>query len=718
MPPSSLFPGHPSSITGTLSSRVLRSKRAFAKCFPPGTYHTLRAVTYIANLSLVAKLFDTFQFDAVELVIGEEAAPLRGSARGRVALIERLYQLRDAGRLRLFLSPKRTLHTKLYLLYGTEKSRIITSSANFTQSGWRGRQVNHASIYDIPQGLPSAPTTAERPGLTPLTECDPYFLSIEQDYIEHRDDFCDGLFFGPLHELMNRSSLNTTTAIRIWLQQDEASAELAITDSMDTLAEKLTVVGVQEVEGSGYSTTMPFTPEAAQSGDDTGSSREPDAPTTTSHITLSLPAGSRRQKAIAKALQPFDAKQTGHEVRVPAAALLDHRRHVVPLMHTGLSPDADSIATPFAWIGLQGQQQSRCLIPNSDTDTGTRRATLQQAVAPVRRFLELAATGRTSNLESVRSAIVETLVYLFCAPFFHLSWAHECQTAASRPQRGPRSLFLFGDSENGKSTVLHFGLSLLAGRPVDPVPGRDLSADRVLAAGQLGTAFPVVFDDVPHNRFRRGMGLEKVIKGYWLRPEALGRSYPALILSSNRVQIPRWMDSRMKRITFPVRYARSDMEVAREIRDLTGTPGRLFMLFAGRYLQHIEANPVGLDQDECALGRTVMRSLWKDAGYNPEEIPETPHEDRYPPGRPKWQRILRGEGQATVRLGHQQSLQVIFEHYKQAQESASLLPGNIGTTVSNRMVIIDQGKNFLEWVYPEGNIPLRYTYLRARLYIR
>jgi hypothetical protein len=240
----------------------------------------------------------------------------------------------------------------------------------------------------------------------------------------------------------------------------------------------------------------------------------------------------------------------------------------------------------------------------------------------------------------------------------------------------------------------------------------------VLAAGQLGTAFPVVFDDVPHNRFRRGMGLEKVIKGYWLRPEALERSYPALVLSSNRVQIPRWMNSRMKRITFPVRYARSDMEVAREIRDLTGTPGRLFMLFAGRYLQHLAADPIGIQQDECALGRRVLRSLWEDAGHAPSEIPDTPHETRYPAGRPVWQRVLRGKGQAAVRLGHGQSLQVVFEHYKQAQESASLLPGTLGATVSNRMVVVDDGQAFLAWVYPAGNMPLRYSYLRTRLYLR
>lgn len=118
--------------------------------------------------------------------------------------------------------------------------------------------MNHASIYDIPQGLPSTQTTADRTGLTPLSERDAYVQSIEQDYIEHRDDFCDGLFFGPLRELMHRSSLNTSSAIRVWLQQDDASAELAITDSMDTLAKELTVVAVQKVADSGYATTTPL----------------------------------------------------------------------------------------------------------------------------------------------------------------------------------------------------------------------------------------------------------------------------------------------------------------------------------------------------------------------------------------------------------------------------------------------------------------------------
>ena len=682
-------------------TRVLRSRKALNRCFPPA-YHTLRAITYIVSLPLLARLFTTHAFQYMEVIVGEEAASLRGSAEESLDVIEQLYGLREEGRLRIFLSETRPIHTKLYLLYGEEHCRAIHGSANFTETGWRGRQVNHIIGYDTPQGapLPESLRSCEMP--TPIGARDPFFGQLEKDYVTQRD-ICKTEFFGSLDELMNRSSAkDVSAAVRLWVERDNASESLIVAETFEALTEELASV---EAGGDGRFSDGST---AAVSSDSPSHSDE-------SHLTLYLPQGSPRRSTVERLLKPFDAKTKSDHVQISSRALLDHRRHAVPLMR--VDPMARG-GSPPVWMGLNGKCVCRWASLDAESLDAEDDSThvFQDAIAPVENFLDLAATGQTRDLASVRSAILETLLYVFTAPFLHLHWNHECERAPSIPQRGPRALFLFGDSQNGKSTVLQFALALLAGQPLSPIPGKQVSADGVAAASQTSTAFPLVFDDVPYNRFHKGASLETILKGYWLRDVAMGRSWPALVLASNRAEIPGWMRSRVKRITFDVRYSRDDFDTARQVRSLTGHPGSLFPLFAGRYLQRFASQPMGVERDECKLGRVVLRSIWSDAGCPvPDALKEKPHEDRYPAGRRTWKALLRGEGNVSLQVATGGILRAEFEHYKLASQYETLLPSDLMGRQSGVVVTIERGADFFDWVYARDAMPLRYRWMRMRL---
>lgn len=370
------------------------------------------------------------------------------------------------------------------------------------------------------------------------------------------------------------------------------------------------------------------------------------------------------------------------------------------------------------WVGLRGRLQSRLAHKQASEDPEH----LRQALHPIGSYLQLTRRGEGGDVRQTEAATLETLLYLFSAPFFHLHWHAEMRRAASLPQRGPRALFLFGDSGNGKSTLLQFGLSLLAGEPLQPVPGRDLKPDPAFAAAQTTTVFPLVFDDVPRNRFNRGSSLEQVVKGWWLRPESLKGPVPALVMAANRADIQGWMRSRVRRITFEVRYDPTDTEGQRAARQLIGAPSPIFPIFARRYLTawaEYEATQEGLaalEADELALGRQVLAGIWRDAGQPvPAGFLRVPFEEEFAPGRIRWRALLSGEGEVRLSRGRDGRLLATFPGWKPATEHESLLPAHIGAKAEGPVVTIPKGRSFLKWIFEGEGVPIRYRWLWMRL---
>lgn len=154
--PAASRPSQPSLFEplNTLQSRVFTKRGDFDALFEGFT--RLRAISYVSTPELVLELLESRGFTDVELIVGDSLAPLKKDALASsdVGVIDRLALLTETGALKV-LVPKRTIHTKLYILDGQSGPRVIISSANLTETAREAsRQTNYAWFADLPRDHP------------------------------------------------------------------------------------------------------------------------------------------------------------------------------------------------------------------------------------------------------------------------------------------------------------------------------------------------------------------------------------------------------------------------------------------------------------------------------------------------------------------------------------------------------------------------------------
>src|SRR5437867_5842368 len=110
-------------------------------------YSGMRAISYVSSSSLLLDFFDQRGFARIELLVGDNvnSRQLKDdlSQKGP-SVTERLAVEVEAGRLRVLL-PKRTVHSKFYILSRDDHFRLIVTSANLTETARRASgQTNYA----------------------------------------------------------------------------------------------------------------------------------------------------------------------------------------------------------------------------------------------------------------------------------------------------------------------------------------------------------------------------------------------------------------------------------------------------------------------------------------------------------------------------------------------------------------------------------------------
>ena len=168
----------------TIQSVVITRQRDFDALFQGFTY--LRAVSYVTSASLLLDLMENRGFRRVELLVGENVSSQHLKeelTHGDRPIVDRIASAVESGILRI-LVPKRSIHSKFYLLGNGQFSRLIVTSANLTETARRAiAQTNYAWYVDVPAGHPM-------------------LIRAERDYQEH----CDGatLFMGDLVQLLKK----------------------------------------------------------------------------------------------------------------------------------------------------------------------------------------------------------------------------------------------------------------------------------------------------------------------------------------------------------------------------------------------------------------------------------------------------------------------------------------------------------------------------------
>jgi hypothetical protein len=295
----------------------------------------------------------------------------------------------------------------------------------------------------------------------------------------------------------------------------------------------------------------------------------------------------------------------------------------------------------------------------------------------------------------------EALLYFLAAPFAHEHMKVRRWMYALVDSRGPQVLYIFGHAQNGKSTFVKFALRLLTGRHVIPIPGARFSKTRIQGAAALGSAFPLVFDDVDVSK--KGRPFEEVLKSYWevwWREECVA---PQLVLTGNTENLKEWAKSRLKRIDFDVQFAPNE-EQKGKLNQILEIDNPIFKWFSFLYMDHLErgASP---GEDELSIARAVMRDLYRHAGRPlPSFFPEEPVEHLYNPGRRDWQDVLDRFHKASVTRDGDRLL-IDFKddmQYREVLAYAGHLPQTVKHKVKGKTIVIESPREFQEWLGGSG----------------
>ena len=616
-----------------LQTKVIARRPDFESLFEGFT--ALRAVSYVVSPALLLDFMDQRGYERVEVLVGEKLAA--GEYREQLADAGRDVLDRLAQRMEkgdlVIHVPDRIVHSKFYLLEGPKGVRVIVTSANLTETA---RRASRQTNYAW------------------TVDCDrgdPLFARMVADYERHLSG--STRFLGDLLELLKQeNSLTRAELIEMWLRQSGAEENDA--DTRKALHELAAHALALSAEGEPV-------------------------------FTLQLPSNPRARRETERFVAPVNPRTSGDALHVDGRAYLRYvqERHGFPLLRVDTE-------RRHLILGIDG-------VPQRLSEPLPEPPDVARALTGVEAYLDSVEWGEGTDPTATKTGMFEALLYMFFAPFAHEYMKERRARYGSIDARGPRLLYICGDSQNGKSTFFRYAMKLLAGRALEPLSGAQLTKGRVRTATTIGTTFPLVFDDVMLTQ--KAAVFEEVLKTYWevwWREEFVS---PQIILSSNNATLKEWARSRVKRIDFDVHFS-PDGRTKERLAALFAEPNPIFRWFSHLYLQ-TWAEAGSPDEDELCTARQVFRSLYAHAGRQlPGYFPVEPLEKLYDPGRKAWRDLVRRLGKAKIDWEADRAV-VRFSGDMQRFEVAqyaSLLPPSVKHGQRGSTIVIESRDVFRRWL--------------------
>jgi len=637
---------HPSTVQGELlgglhllQTQCIRQRKDFENLFDG--FSTMQAISYVVSPDLLLEFFDKRGYTEIEVVVGESLSDIhkqadiykQGLGQKEVEVTERLAVMVEKGTLRVLI-PNRTIHTKLYILQRADAIRVIQTSANLTKTAQEAiRQINYAWYFDLPVGYPT-----------------PAWVS--QDYETHRQG-CS-LFMGDLKDLLGQhSDMDRKQLIEAWLKG-------AAPEDQDVEIGRV----FHEVS---VSLAQPSDVKEEQV------------------ITVRLPESIKARKQVERLLAPLKHEVTSqNQLQVKSSAYIQYvyeTRHI-PMMT--ISQERQELQ-----LGVDGPMITLSEAPPDPT-------LVSKALEGVEAYLHTIDSGVSANPPSAKTSMFEALLYVFFAPFAHWHMLARRKRYGPTDARGPRFMYIYGPSQNGKSTFLRFALKLLTMRNMEPLPCKNFTKASIMSAALMRTAFPLVFDDVDSSHIQK---LEDVFKLYWERWWSPQYVSPQIIITSNAARLKDWAKSRVEQINFDVQF--SPNEAAREkLGKLFSEDNQIFRWFSYIYLSHLSDDELSSD-DDLRLARVVMRELYEHARRPlPEFFPDEPIEKLYDPGLRDWRDLIYELHLATIRPDGNRAIVTFLPIIQrwEVNDYQGSLPQAIKYRRRGNTLIIENPNQFNKWL--------------------
>jgi hypothetical protein len=616
---------------GDVETRVISRRHDFDSLFDG--FIRMRGIAYVVSSDLLRDFFEKRGYEEIEIVVGEDMTEpaLRQELQDKpLDILELLASRVQAGSLRI-LVPRRTIHTKLYILENRGASRIIQTSANLTETARKASQVNYAWYADLPAGHE-------------------FVRKVLQDYRAHTKN-CT-LFMDDLTRLLREHHGDSRRElIEVWLKGEAVpAAELEA-------AKVLREISIQSL-----------------SDPDTGEA---------SIVTVKLPEASAARKELERFLRPLSPSTAGNQATLRASAFINHV-HVtygIPLMRLDLERCE-------LRLGLKGAIAHLSQPPED-------RLAVNRALAHVEDYIQTVDLAKSPDPKFAKASMFEALLYVFFSPFAGEYMRRRRLAYGQADPKGPRFLYVYGPSQNGKTTFFRFALRLLTGQDMEPLRREEFTRRKIRGAAAIGTIFPLAFDDV---ELSGKPWAADVIKSYWETWWTANSDMPQILMSSNEPRLRDWARSRVKRVDFDVHFA-STGEEKRRLKSILEFDNHIFRWFSYLYLQQLGRQEEFSD-DELLIARAVMRTLYEHAARRqPDFFLQQPVESQYDLGRKRWIDLVYGRREARISR-EKERLLVRFPDQMQFWEIRRFegyLPPEVKARQEGHTIIIETPGDFDTW---------------------
>ncbi len=610
-----------------------------------GDAERLWAVSYCDSPTVIARLFDELSLERLELVVGDVSDYRERLTEEDIGLTRRLERLKRSGELEVYTCPTRTVHSKMYLmdLDGGQdlkegppdgRFRLLDGSANLTKNSWTNH-TNHFSVYEVPrQGE--------------------IFEAFRSDYYEHREygeRFLDDL----TERIASQDSEDREEVIQRWVAGrestrdplEEANAKLA-SQVIGKHQEREDTEGKEEITLSLHGHESDFESEVKEQVQQIGGRAGPDS--------VKMDPGTYGK---------FLDRQFG----IPGLWIEDSKIYLTP---PGKSTRVLQSPLPSSAEEIQG------------------------ALGHLEQYLETADRhGQTNEPEAVKAHMLEVLLYFFWAPFATEHARMLTRRGVSSLDKRLPFLYLQGESNSGKGTILEFGLRLISqGTVTSPADADEIGVKSVRALRQAQSAFPFAVDDIEKDKIRR---LDP-LRNYWSRWEP-GKRYPTLIFTSNDRKPRKWFRNRSKMLSLDVMFDPGP-EAEAEVQRLVEKTSPVFGWIAQDLIEKYRSGTVEMTEDTLSPVRNSLFQLYEQANQVPPDyVNETPAEKRYDPGRRAWRRLSQ-ENLFDIEQ-RQDKLYVKFSEEMRTWKIAEFrrkLPTRIRAEQEGRRIVIRSPHQFKNWI--------------------
>lgn len=686
--------------TGSHAGRVelFKSYRRFETYFQDAT--RMRVVTYCDSPKFIIELFDRVDsLEHLEVVVGDKD-DYRENLVDLPELADRLEQLKQEGKLVIYLCENKEVHSKLYLIeYGTAGSEtdsenrqqtfasdqtevnsqpdsqsareatVIVGSPNLSKNAWT-KQANAGVVFDL------------------VTNAD-LWDEFNQLYEEHKSYNKNGPFLQDLTDRLKDSSDDREQVIQLYTEgkmktRDEVGEiHGRLDEHIESEADRINLVFGEE-------NGTPNTEETSLQSSDTEES-DTDHPET--RINLSLVGHSEDAVETVSRITDYDASLSDNSLTATPQAVHQYKRDVYEVPTMRVTRDSQDQSTLFGnQVSFHADGQVYDLGQPLPDDPKRVDDALDHIESYFRTVDEY---GNSNDPDAVKAHMAEALLWVLWAPFANRDAQFYEEYGIDLDKALP-NLYIYGESDAGKGTFAQFALSLISGGRVKaPVDADEVGKRKIRAMRSANTAFPVVVDDITKDTVNR----LDTFRNYWTDwvPTA---SYPLFAFISNDKRPDEWFRNRAKILHFDVNFDTSYQGEA-EVNQLIERDNPLFVWFAhellSRELQLVD------DDDPLRLTREVFLDLYKHANRSvPSWFPQRPAEREHDTGRERWVDLLQREDITTEDQGDR--LRVSFPEEMSTDTYAYARDPPTIARVERRGtdLLIKSPEEFIDWL---GEVP-------------